>query len=339
LGVGTVAGVVLLQLVAQYLGSHDAGRLGSVVLFDALEMPPLMLLLTALYRRSRPSVPRMVALGLVTASVLGAGFGALYFLLSTGIPALGLHLFTTVPMTLDRSVMFGFTNGLGHFALWALAFGFPVALEDARVRALETETLKLEAEKLRAAAELARLRAHLEPHFLLNTLNAIAGLVTEDAREARRLIVALGDLLRDALKDEDELEPLEAQVQWLSRYASILEARHRGDLTFRWDIAPESRSVMLPRLLLQPLVENAVKHGALKRQGGGEVVVRAVMQNGNVVCTIEDNGPGMPADIRDGAFGLQSVRRRLELKYGERSRFKLESSEKGTRSIVEVSAI
>jgi signal transduction histidine kinase len=336
--VATVAGVVLLQLIAQYVGSRDAGRFRSVLVFLALEMPPLMLLLSAIYRRTRQSIGRVVVSGLLAAGLIGAAFGVIFWFIAVGVPSLGLHLFSAWPMTVDRSVMFGFTNGVGHFGLWALAFGFPVALEDARVRALEAETLKLEAEKLRAAAELARLRAHLEPHFMLNTLNAIAGLVTEDAREARNLIVALGDLLRDALKDEDELEPLEAQVHWLSRYASILEARHRGDLTFRWDIAPESKGVLLPRLLLQPLVENAVKHGALKRQGGGEVVVRAAMQNGNVVCTVEDNGPGMPEGIRDGAFGLQSVRRRLELKYGDRSRFKLESSAQGTRSIVEVSA-
>jgi signal transduction histidine kinase len=338
LGVATVAGVVLLQLLAQYVGAHDAGRFFSVLLFLALEMPPLMLLLSAIYRSSRQSMLRVVLSGLLAAGAIGAVFGVLFWQLSVSFPGLGLHLFSAWPMTFDRVVMFGFTNGVGHFGLWALAFGFPVALEDARVRALEAETLKLEAEKLRAAAELARLRSHLEPHFLLNTLNAIAGLVTEDAREARRLIVALGDLLRDALKDEDELEPLEAQVQWLSRYASILEARHRGDLTFRWDISPESRSVLLPRLLLQPLVENAVKHGALKRHGGGEVVVRATLKDGNVVCTVEDNGPGMPADIRDGAFGLQSVRRRLELKYPQRSSFKLESTAQGTRSIVEVAA-
>jgi signal transduction histidine kinase len=336
--VATVAGVVLLQLVAQYVGSRDGGRFYSVALFLALEMPPLMLLLSAVYRRTQQSVPRMVASGLLAAGAIGAAFGGLFWALSVAFPVLNLHLFTAWPMTAERSVMYGFTNGVGHFGLWALAFGFPVALEDARVRALETETLKLEAEKLRAAAELARLRAHLEPHFLLNTLNAIAGLITEDAREARRLIVALGDLLRDVLKDEDELESLDAQVQWLSRYASILEARHRGDLTFRWEISPESKGVMLPRLLLQPLVENAVKHGALKRHGGGEVVVRAAMRNGSVVCTVEDNGPGMPADIRDGAFGLQSVRRRLELKYPQRSSLKLESSAAGTRSIVEVSA-
>jgi LytS/YehU family sensor histidine kinase len=187
------------------------------------------------------------------------------------------------------------------------------------------------------------VRAHLEPHFLLNTLNAIAGLVTDDPHEARRLLVCLGDLLRDALRDEDEMQTLDDQIAWLRRYAEILEARHPGNLVFQWQIADETRSVMLPRLLLQPLVENAVKHGALRRPGGGEVTVRVevVATNGDapekIVCTIEDNGPGLPdRGTRSGAFGLHAVRRRLELKYPQSAHLRLESSASGTRSIVEL---
>ena len=95
---------------------------------------------------------------------------------------------------------------------------------------------------------------------------------------------------------------------------------------------------MLPRLLLQPLVENAVKHGALRRgDGAGEVVVRASLRgDGALVCVVEDNGPGMPdADVRAGAFGLQAVRRRLELEL-PRASLRFESSSQGTKSIVEI---
>jgi LytS/YehU family sensor histidine kinase len=89
--------------------------------------------------------------------------------------------------------------------------------------------------------------------------------------------------------------------------------------------------------LLQPLVENAVTHGALRRRGGGAVTIRTSAGEGaTVLCSIEDNGPGMPAEVRSGAFGLESVRRRLALRFPERSRFTIESSEQGTRSVVEV---
>jgi sensor histidine kinase YesM len=113
-------------------------------------------------------------------------------------------------------------------------------------------------------------------------------------------------------------------------------------LRFQWEISSDVGEVLLPRLLLQPLVENAVKHGALCRGAGGEVIVRARVESegdassARVVCTIEDNGPGMPSGApRSGAFGLRAVRRRLELRYANAS-LRLESSPEGTRSIVEL---
>jgi len=182
----------------------------------------------------------------------------------------------------------GFAMGLTNFGLWVLAFLFPFALEDARFRAME-------AQQLRTEAELARLRSHLEPHFLLDTLNAVAGLVTEDPRAARRLLASLGDLLRDSLRDDREMQTLGEQIDWLRHYAHILEERHAGHLAFRWRVDPEARAALLPRFLLQPLVENAVKHGALGRKNGGTIEVRATVSDARkLVCTVQDDGPGMP---------------------------------------------
>jgi hypothetical protein len=341
-GIGILAGVVLLQVTSQYLSNPDPGRTGSVLLFLALEMPVLMLVLSsgfARVRRHERGALATATLGVLVSGAIGATFGALFWSLSAQFPELGLRLSSFRPMSLERCTLYGFTHALGHFGLWTLAFALPVALEDARVRALEAEKLRLEADRLRAAAELAGLRAHLEPHFLLNTLNAIGGLITDDVKEARRLLVCLGDLLRDALRDGDELQTLDVQLTWLRRYAEILETRHRGALRFRWEVDPASREILVPRLLLQPLVENAVKHGALRRSGGGgEVVVRTEARDGAVLCTIEDNGPGTPGQERGSGFGLQSVRRRLELRWPERARFRIESSASGTRSVVQLPA-
>lgn len=227
--------------------------------------------------------------------------------------------------------------------IWALAFVLPYTAEQSRLRAAETERLVLEAAQLRSAAEIARLRSQLEPHFLLNTLNTIAGLVTQDPREARRLIGCLGDLLRDALRDQEEMQTLEAEVTWLRRYTEILSARHGDALRFDWAVQEKANRVLLPRLLLQPLVENAVKHGALRRTSGdGRVSVLAFLdgaENGDaadlyLVCIVADNGPGLPTvPQREGAFGLRSVQRRLELR-SPRASLRLESSDQGTRAIV-----
>jgi LytS/YehU family sensor histidine kinase len=210
---------------------------------------------------------------------------------------------------------------------------FPFAVRDANARARE-------ADRLRTAAELARLRAHLQPHFLLNTLNTVSGLVSQDPEEARRLVGALGDLLRDSVEEADEMQTLEAEVSWLRRYAEILETRHRGALTFRWEIDEETHAVKVPRLLLQPLLENAVKHGALRRRGGGEVIVTTRIDGaseGRLCCVVEDNGPG-PGErgARPGAMGIQLVTRRLALRYAGSASFRLEANGGRTRSIVEI---
>jgi signal transduction histidine kinase len=340
LGIAVVTIVVLLQVATQYVANRDLPRTLSQLVYLAVEMPPLMVVLSLVFGhgyRRQAGPARLVASGILVAAVMGALVGALWWLAIQRFPALRTTSTVAGPPTFERSVLYGVAYAQSHFGLWALAFLLPAVVELGRIRALEREKVQLEAEKLRGAAELARLRAHLEPHFLLNTLNAIAGLVTEEPREARRLLAALGDLLRDALRDEDEMQTLDTQVAWLHRYAEILEARHRGGLTFGWDIAVESRNVLLPRLLLQPLVENAVKHGALKRVGGGRVTIRASVAGESMVCVVEDNGPGLSSDtVRTGAFGLKSVRRRLELRYPERARLSLESSGAGTRSIVEV---
>jgi LytS/YehU family sensor histidine kinase len=195
--------------------------------------------------------------------------------------------------------------GLGVLAVWGLVFLVPVVLRDARERTRE-------ARRTREEAELSRLRASLRPHFLLNTLNAIVGLIGDEPRQAKRLVVALGDLLRDSLDDGPDLRPFADDVAWLRRYAEILEVRHQGALTFEWDLAPETMDVLVPRLLLQPLLENAVKHGALASRGDvGRVAVRSAVGDAATTFVVADNGPGLRSDNREG-LGLSIVRRRLE---------------------------
>jgi len=328
LGVAVVLLVVLLQAATELLGGHTRPRVLLRLGVAALQMPLLMLTLSASFewakRRRLGSVSTLVV-GASIAGVLGVLFGLLFWKIGDVYPAFRLRPDAVVPW---RSAAWGFLFGQFHFGIWALAFVYPFAVEDARLRALE-------AERLKSDADLARLRAHLEPHFLLNTLNAIAGLVTEDPRAARRLLAALGDLLRDATR-EGEMQAVGAEVEWLQRYAAILEARYDGAIAFKWDVDPRAEALEVPRLLLQPLVENAVKHGALVRGEGGEVSVSVHLEGGDHVlrCTISDNGPGIgDAPARSGAFGLDAVRRRLSLK-DPRASLAIDSSPAGTRATV-----
>jgi signal transduction histidine kinase len=279
--------------------------------------------LTLAFRRGLPH--RSAAWAFVLAIALGIAASFAGWLVQRGldVPLLG-GMAAARPAVV---VQLGAFDGLVGLGLWAVAILLPSAVQGA-----------LEARQLRSAAELARLRANLQPHFLLNTLSTVSGLVTEDPREARELIGALGDLLRDALDRGDETQSLADEVDWLRRYAAIFEIRHRGSVAFQWDISDQALGARIPRLLLQPLLENAVQHGALRRREGGEVAVRATRAGDVVTCVIEDNGPGPSAKTRDGARGLELVTRRLELQYPGAAAFRLEASGGRTRSIVELPA-
>jgi signal transduction histidine kinase len=331
LGFSIMTIVPLLQLGTEFLGTGDSGRALSKLAVTVVGVPLLLWGSSRALRwaeGSRLGPVVLLAGGMLAAGTLYALLLEVTHLASFSIPALRP---ARGEWATSAALRIGFAMGLTNFGLWALAFVFPFALEDARFRALE-------AQQLRTAAELSRLRSHLEPHFLLNTLNAIAGLTTADPRAARRLLASLGDLLRDSLRDQADMQTLGEQIDWLRQYAQILEERHAGRLAFHWEVGPGTRMALLPRLLLQPLVENAVKHGALGRKNGGRVEIRIEMVAANkLVCTIEDNGVGMrDGSARPGAFGLHSVKRRLQLQYAERASFRLESSGEGTRSIVEI---
>lgn len=301
-----------------------------------VELPLALLALSIVYRSSSQrgfGWPLTIVSSLLVSITVAASATALLLIVGGRTSATDARLLALESLTgAELAVLVGSVLGVLQCGIWALAFVYPFIAEESRVRALE-------ADKLRTGAELARLRSQLEPHFLLNTLNAIAGLVTENPREARRLLACLGDLLRDALHHNDDLQTIDDEIAWLRRYGAILEARYAGTLRFRWEVDEGLGSKMVPRLLLQPLVENAVKHGASRRDSDGLVFVRIGRSGGHqrkLLCSIFDNGPGADTASSRG-FGLVVVRRRLELQYGRgEASLSLRSSADGTEAIVEL---
>jgi signal transduction histidine kinase len=333
-GMGLAAGIGLLQAAPDVLGREPIASVALTFSLWVLELPLQVLALSAVLAHGprRLGTSGVLVACLLVAVAIGALFGLGFVLLLEGL--LGIALDEKGPLELPMVAGFGALTGIVFAGIWGLAFVSPQLTEQAQLRRLETE-------QLRVTSELARLRSQLEPHFLLNTLNTIAGLVTQDPREARRLLGCLGDLLRDSLEAQAEVRTLDDEIAWLRRYAEILESRHGDALGFQWDVRPDAGSVLLPALLLQPLVENAVQHGALCRAGGGRVHVHAALRPGDsgrttLVCTVTDNGPGLPATApRPGALGLHTVRRRLELRCPGAA-LHLRSSSAGTSAIVEI---
>ncbi len=319
--------LLLVQLLPPLLFVQKGPRLSKMpfpivlVMLEAAAILTVLAGVTRIVDRREASPRRWILFSLPIVLAAGACVGAL-----TALSVSHGGLFSTIvdqsvgpTITPFRGAVVGLMIGVMQLGVWSVAFIIPAELAAEHARRSELERLRREAEGLRAIAELQRLRSQLEPHFLLNTLNMVSGLVTIDPEKARWLVSCLGELLRDALRDQDELQPLESELEWLARYVEILELRHLGQFTVEWDVDRAAKTAMVPRLLLQPLVENAVQHGALRCAKGGRVriVARKEDRHGEprLICTVEDNGPGVTPSVRAGAIGVGNVRRRLELSY------------------------
>lgn len=183
----------------------------------------------------------------------------------------------------------------------------------------------LRAAELTAELDLARLKAltaQIEPHFLFNTLNAISNRMHEDVEAADRMISSLGALMRAAYdSDHQVLVPLARELEWLKDYAAMMSERFRGQLSFRLKVAPGLEAVEVPRLLLQPLVENALRHGL--PDGRGTVEVEVAKSDARLLYTISDDGIGIGDSPVKPGTGLSNVARRLELLFPGAHEFKL----------------
>jgi LytS/YehU family sensor histidine kinase len=202
---------------------------------------------------------------------------------------------------------------------------------------------ELRAERLRASLAEARLRAlqlQLEPHMLFNALNAIGALVITGRKdEAFDAVGRLGDLLRAVLATETQQEvSLREELRLTQSYLAIEQARLGDRLDARWEIAPGIEAARIPPLLLQPLVENAVRHGVARKVEGGRVVVRADRVGERLRLEVRDDGPGVAAFTGAGGngIGLENARRRLEQLYGSEHRLDLERSGEWTRVCLEL---
>ncbi|MBV9772904.1 MAG: histidine kinase [Gemmatimonadetes bacterium] len=191
-------------------------------------------------------------------------------------------------------------------------------------QARERAALELEARLARAQLEVLRIQLH--PHFLFNTLHAISGLMLHDVRAARRMMAQLSDLLRLSLEGgEEHLVPLRQELEFLGLYLDIQQVRFGDRLRVELAVAPDTLDFELPRLILQPLVENAIRHGIAPRAAPGRVEVRAERHGGVFRVEVSDDGVGLRPSagaVREG-IGLGNTRARLRQLYGGEHAFEL----------------
>ncbi|HEX5871410.1 MAG TPA: histidine kinase [Longimicrobium sp.] len=183
--------------------------------------------------------------------------------------------------------------------------------------------------------QLQALKMQLHPHFLFNTLHAISTLVHSNPDHAERMIASLSEMLRTTLTKHDAQEvTLREELSVLEPYLDIEKTRFGERLTVRVDVSRDLQDAVVPHLLLQPLVENAIRHGISSRPEGGEIAVRARIRAGKLELAVEDDGVGMPAEPRPDGVGLGNTRARLNRLYGSGHAFRIDSVPGATRVTV-----
>ena len=196
-------------------------------------------------------------------------------------------------------------KGLSNLLVYALLAGAAHAIA-ARLRASRLESQL-------ARAQIAALRLQLHPHFLFNALHTLSELIHRDPRAADRMVTRLGDLLR-AILDGDGVEavPLRRELELLERYVDIERVRFHDRLTVDIDAAPDCLDACVPYLVLQPLVENAIRHGIAARPGAGRIELRAWRDRDDIIIVVRDDGAGLRGDASPPGIGLRNSRARLE---------------------------
>lgn len=204
------------------------------------------------------------------------------------------------------------------------------ALRERELQASRLETLA-------ARARLEALAARLQPHFLFNALHTVGALIAEDPPRARAMLAQLGDLLRDVLAAPNDTDvTLQEELQLLDRYLGIEQIRFADRVRVQVDAAPETLALRVPRFLLQPLAENALKHGLAPRAAGGTLRIEAARHGDRLRLRVWNDGTPLASAPRDGV-GLTTTRERLVARYGEGATLALRgAAEGGVETVVDL---
>jgi LytS/YehU family sensor histidine kinase len=201
------------------------------------------------------------------------------------------------------------------------------------LRAAQLETKLIE-------AQMRTLQQQLQPHFLFNTLHAISALMHRDVEAADRTLIRLSDLLRMTLENLGAQQvPLKTELDFLTKYLEIEQTRFADRLRVDFDVQPEALDVLVPTLLVQPLVENAIKHGIAKKKGPGHIAINAHAAHGKLCIEVRDDGVGLSDTALDAlqkGIGVSTTRARLQHQYGADYRFEFHRLPQGLAVIVAV---
>ena len=273
-------------------------------------------------RTTRPSVQVAIIIGAVLfGAIVGTVLGSL---------AVGMG-----PAALFGERLTFFTQ----IVLVGILFGLLVSYVFISLERISEERLqRIESEKAAMEAELRLVQSQMEPHFLFNTLANVRSLIDSDPGKAGEMLETFVAFLRTSLRTSRERTvALSQELDVVKNYLDLFTTRMGQRLRYRIDLPDAIRSVRIPPLLVQPLVENAVKHGLEPSIGGGEITIAAERADGKIRIRVADSGVGIGETAGGSGIGLENVRRRLAIMYGDAGRLVIEENEpSGVKVVIEI---
>ena len=307
-------------------------------------LTPLIFWLASRVRLERPTRVRHITLFLLIGVIVA-------LVVDTTMDAARMALLPPPPR--PRGGARGFTFGvprlwtLNEFVIYLGVLAAGLARDfSLRYRARQRDAIRLQTEAAELHAQLAEarldaLRRQLDPHFLFNTLNAISSLVERNPRGVRQMISRLGDLLRHSMESSRDQEiELSRELELLDRYLDIMRIRFQGRLQVQRRIDDALGDALVPNLVLQPIVENAIRHGVARVEGPGCIDIAATHDDATLVIRVRDNGPGIDvepsSEQTSGGVGVRNTVTRLEQLYGGAASFELRPADADGGTVAEL---
>ncbi len=314
--------IVVLKVQGSHTNWVVVGALELVYWYLWAACTPLVIVLARRLPLMGPKFAVHIVIHTITSLMMAPLTSAIEYFLSLGILRFVFHI--TGADVLHFLSPFGegvvFMSFTGMLTYW-LVVGLYQAVHFYQV-ALERQTIAAQLETQLSHAELENLKSQLHPHFLFNSLHTIGVLMQEDVDAAGHLLVSLGDLLRMALEQRENEITLRTELAFVGKYLEIEQTRFHDRLKVHMDVPPDLLDVYVPSLALQPLVENAIKHGISVDSDAGRLEIAAKLQDGRVWLCVRDDGPGPAPRLRFGV-GLSNVQSRLKQLYGSASSLEL----------------
>jgi two-component system, LytTR family, sensor kinase len=301
-------------------------------------LAPVVFLLTHRFPIDRARWFSNSLLHIVACVALSIGHRAIYLIIGWVFHVAAYQDLTSIPQLYSSDILFNLPTGFmsyGTIFLVSYVIDYSRRHQEEELKISRLNAELAEARLQVTEAQLRALKMQMHPHFLFNTLNSISALLDEDADAADQMLARLGDFLRMTLENSGAQEvTLQEELEFLRCYLEIEHVRFHDRLTVHMLIEPETLDALVPNLILQPIVENAIRHGIVSRIAPGQIEISAKLTGGALQLRVKDNGPGLGsveggrAIVREG-LGLANTRARLAQMYGSGHQFEMADAPEG----------